>query len=279
MSLAALNDLFATTRAENRAALVGYYPAGYPDLESSRKVIAAMVDGGCDLIEVGLPFSDPVMDGAVIQTAQHQALAQGTRIGDVLRTVEQIVAAGGRAVVMSYFNPILRYGIERFTRELAAAGGSGVITPDLIVDEAEDWLRACSDAGLAPIFLIAPSSPTERISLTAAATRGFVYAASTMGVTGARDQVSSAAPELVARARPLTSLPIGVGLGVRTAAQAAEIAGYADAVIVGSAFVALAADETGHTGPDQLAAVKQLAAELAEGVRHGTSRDRQENPA
>jgi tryptophan synthase alpha chain len=259
MTVAVLDELFATTRAEGRAALVGYLPAGFPDVRGSAEVLTAMIGGGCDLVEVGLPFSDPVLDGPVIQAAQQQALAAGTRIRDVFGVVEQVVAAGGRAVVMTYFNPVLAYGPDRFARDLAAAGGSGVITPDLIVDEAEDWLAATAAAQLAPIFLVAPSSPPDRIALTARATRGFLYAASVMGVTGARDQVSSAAPELVARCRQVTDLPIGVGLGVRTGDQAAQIAGFADAVIVGSAFVSAV-----QASPD---AVGALAAELAAGVR------------
>jgi tryptophan synthase alpha chain len=169
---------------------------------------------------------------------------------------------------MTYFNPVLAYGVENFARELADAGGSGVITPDLIVDEAGHWLAAAHGANLDPIFLVAPSSSAERIALTAASTSGFLYVASTMGVTGARDQVSAAAPELVSRCRSITDLPLGVGLGVRTGEQAAQIAGFADAVIVGSAFVSAA--ERG--GPD---AVRELAAELADGIRRA---DRPSSP-
>jgi len=262
IALGGLDELFAATRAANRAALIGYLPAGFPDLPRSRELLRAMIDGGCDLVEVGMPFSDPVIDGPVIQAAQQQALTAGTRIADVLGTVEAVASAGGRAVVMTYFNPVLAYGPARFAMDLASAGGSGVITPDLIVDEAGPWLAATDAAGIAPIFLVAPSSPMDRIMVTAAATRGFLYAASTMGVTGARDTVSSSAPELVARCRQATDLPIGVGLGVRTADQAAEIAVFADAVVVGSAFVALAGP---HDGAQ--AAVAALAADLATGVR------------
>ncbi len=161
---------------------------------------------------------------------------------------------------MTYYNPMLRYGIDAFSRDLAAAGGHGVITPDLIPDEAEQWLAASERHGLDRIFLVAPSSTDERIAATATASRGFLYAASTMGVTGARDAVGSAAAELVARCRAHTSLPVGVGLGVRSGAQAAEIAGFADGVIVGSAFVSAA-----QAGGE--AAVHALAAELAAGVR------------
>jgi len=256
----ALPSMFADLRVEGRAALVGYLPAGYPSIAGSAELFAAMIDGGCDLVEVGLPFSDPVLDGPVIQHAAQTALAGGFRIRDVFGIVQAVTAAGGRAVVMTYFNPVLAYGVEAFARDLAAAGGSGVITPDLIVDEAGPWLAAARGSGLDPIFLVAPSSSAERIALTAASSSGFLYVASTMGVTGARNQVSAAAPELVARCRAITDLPLGVGLGVRTGEQAAEIAGFADAVIVGSAFVSAA--ERG--GPD---AVRELAAELVAGIR------------
>jgi len=255
-----LSALFHSTGAVGRAALVGYLPAGFPTVAASVDTLSAMIDGGCDLVEVGVPFSDPVLDGAVIQAAAETARTNGFRLRDTFTVVERVAAAGGRAVVMTYFNPILAYGVDKFARDLAAAGGLGVITPDLIVDEADEWLAATGASGLDPIFLVAPSSSAERISRTAAVTGGFLYAASTMGVTGVRDQVSAAAPALVARCRELTDLPIGVGLGVRTGAQATQIAAFADAVIVGSAFVSAAAE-----GP---AAVARLAAELAEGVRY-----------
>ncbi len=255
-----LDDMFADLRHQGRAALVGYLPAGYPTVDGSADLLTAMIDGGCDLVEVGLPFSDPVLDGPVIQHAAQTALAAGFRIRDLFGVVRRVTDSGGRAVVMTYFNPVLAYGVDAFARELAAAGGSGVITPDLIVDEAAPWLAAARAAGLDPIFLVAPSSSAERIALTAESTSGFLYAASTMGVTGARDQVSSAAPELVGRCRAITDLPIGVGLGVRTAEQAAQIAEFADAVIVGSAFVSAA--ERG--GPD---AVRELAGELLTGIK------------
>ena len=259
-----LDLLFAATRSQGRAALIGYLPAGYPTVDGSIELLTAMMDGGCDLVEVGMPFSDPVLDGPVIQHAAQTALAAGFHTADLFRVVAGVTAAGGPAVVMTYFNPVLAYGVRNFARDLAAAGGSGVITPDLIVDEAGPWLAAAEGNELAPIFLVAPSSPAERIALTAAATRGFLYAASTMGVTGARNQVSAAAPDLVARCRAITDLPIGVGLGVRTGDQAAEIAGFADAVIVGSAFVSAAES-------DGVQAVRKLAAELADGVRRGSS--------
>ncbi|HEV7469196.1 MAG: Tryptophan synthase alpha chain [Pseudonocardia sp.] len=252
-------DVFARCRAEGRGALVGYLPAGYPTVEGSVELLTAMAEGGCDLLEVGIPYSDPVMDGPTIQAAAEGALQNGFRLRDVFSVVERATAAGGNCVVMTYFNPVLRYGVENFARDLAAAGGLGVITPDLIPDEAGEWFAASEKYGLERIFLVAPSSTEQRIASTAAASSGFVYATSIMGVTGARDTVAGAASEIVARTRPHTTLPIGVGLGVRNGDQAAEIAGFADGVIVGSAFVTAA--EQG--GPE---AVRALAQELAAGV-------------
>jgi tryptophan synthase alpha chain len=178
-----------------------------------------------------------------------------------------VAATGAATLVMSYWNPIERYGVVPFADQLAAAGGVGVITPDLTPDEATPWLAAVGSAGLDPVFLVAPSSTDERIQRVAEVTRGFVYVASTMGVTGVRDSVSDLASRLVARTRQLTSLPLAVGLGVSTGAQAAEVAAYADGVIVGSAFVRRLIDApTPAAGVD---AVRQLAAELAVGVRSG----------
>jgi tryptophan synthase alpha chain len=266
--VSAVDDVFAGCRADGRAALIGYLPAGYPTVDGSVELLCALTEGGCDLLEVGVPYSDPVMDGPTIQAAAERALAAGTKLRDVLSVVERVSAAGGRAVVMTYYNPVLRYGVDAFARDLAAAGGLGVITPDLIPDEADEWLAASDAHRLDRIFLVAPSSTEERIAATAAASRGFLYAASIMGVTGARDTVASAAPALVARCRPHTALPIGVGLGVRSGDQAAEVAGFADGVIVGSAFVAAA----GQGGPG---GVRELAADLAAGVRRaGRAADR-----
>jgi tryptophan synthase alpha chain len=257
---ARLAALFEACRADHRAALVGYLPAGYPTVDGSRELLQAMLDGGCDLVEVGVPYSDPVLDGPTIQAATEAALRGGVRLRDVLAVVESIAGAGGRAVVMTYWNPVHRYGVNAFARDLAAAGGLGVITPDLIPDEAHDWLGAAQAHDLDRIFLVAPSSTDQRIADTAAASRGFLYASSVMGVTGARDVVSSAAGTLVSRVRELApELPVGVGLGVRNGAQAAEVAAFADAVIVGSAFVTAAAD--GESG------IRALAADLATGVR------------
>ncbi len=254
-----LGPIFDACRADARAALIGYLPTGYPDVPGSIDAMVA-ISGNCDIIEVGVPYSDPGLDGPVIATATETALQGGVRVRDTLRAVEAISAAGGNAVVMTYWNPVLHYGIDSFARDLASAGGLGMITPDLIPDEAEQWIAASEQHHLDRIFLVAPSSTPERLARTADASRGFVYAASTMGVTGARDAVSDAAPTLVHRVREVSDIPVGVGLGVRSRAQAAEIARYADGVIVGSALVSA-------LGDDGLDAVRALTAELAEGVR------------
>ncbi|NMO89604.1 tryptophan synthase subunit alpha [Actinomycetospora sp. TBRC 11914] len=257
--LTVLDEVFTTARAESRAALIAYLPAGYPTVAGSTGLLTQALDAGADLVEVGLPYSDPVLDGPVIQHAVDTALRGGVRVRDTLSVVETLAARGGRAVVMTYWNPVLRYGPEAFARDLAAAGGLGVITPDLVPDEEHGWLAATEAHGIAPIFLIAPSSTEQRIASTTAVTRGFLYAASTMGVTGARDAVSDTARTLVERARRHTDLPVGVGLGVRSGGQAAEVASFADGVIVGSALVSAA--EHGR------AAVARLTSELAAGVR------------
>ncbi|HEU0192332.1 MAG TPA: tryptophan synthase subunit alpha [Mycobacterium sp.] len=251
--------MFTGCRQDNRAALIGYLPTGYPDVPGSIAAMTALVESGCDLIEVGIPYSDPGMDGPTIAHATETALRGGVRVRDALTAVEAISGAGGRAVVMTYWNPVLRYGVDAFARDLAAAGGAGLITPDLIIDEADEWLVASDRHDLDRIFLVAPSSTPERLAATVKASRGFVYAASTMGVTGARDAVSHAAPQLVGRVRSISDIAVGVGLGVRSAEQAAEIGAYADGVIVGSALVSALADG--------LPAVRALTQELAGGVR------------
>jgi tryptophan synthase alpha chain len=258
-----LAELFGACRQDNRAALIGYLPTGYPDVPTSVAAMTALVEAGCDLVEVGVPYSDPGMDGPTIATASEVALRGGVRVRDTLAAVEAISAAGGRAVVMTYWNPVLRYGVDAFARDLVAAGGHGLITPDLIPDEAGEWLTASDEHRLDRIFLVAPSSTPQRLATTVRASRGFVYAASIMGVTGARDAVSQAAPELVRRVRAISDIPVGVGLGVRSAEQAAQIAVYADGVIVGSALVSTLADG--------IPALRALTGELAAGVRQRIS--------
>jgi tryptophan synthase alpha chain len=254
-----LASLFDTCRNEGRAALIGYLPTGFPDVETSISAMTAMVEAGCDVIEVGIAYSDPGMDGPVIAAATEAALRGGVRVRDALKAVEAISKAGGRAVVMTYWNPVLRWGIDAFARDLASAGGLGMITPDLIPDEASEWMSVSDAHDLDRIFLVAPSSTPERLAATVEASRGFVYAVSTMGVTGARDAVSVTAPQLVRRVKAVSDIPVGVGLGVRSREQAAQIGAYADGVIVGSALVSAL--------NDGVKAVGALTEELADGVR------------
>ncbi len=224
-------------RDEGRAALIGYLPLGFPDVERSAEAALAMVEAGVDVVELGLPYTDPVMDGPTIQAAVDVSLNAGTRVRDVFGVVERVSAAGAPTLVMTYWNPVLRYGVGAFARDLAAAGGAGLITPDLIPDEGADWIAAADEHDLDKVFLVAPSSTTERLASTVAASRGFVYAASTMGVTGERATVGSRAEALVADTRAAGADLVCVGLGVSTPQQAADVARYADGVIVGSAFV------------------------------------------
>jgi tryptophan synthase alpha chain len=250
----------ASAFGKGRAALIGYLPAGFPTVPGAIDAITAMVDAGVDAVEVGFPYSDPVLDGPVIQRATETALANGVRSADVLATVERTAGRGVPVLVMTYWNLVERYGVDRFARDLAAAGGAGLITPDLIPDEAAGWQAAADKHGLDKVFLVSPSSTDHRVAMTAAACRGFVYATSVMGVTGARDRTSDAAPALVARIKAVTTTPVAVGLGVRDGRQAASVGAYADGVIVGSALVAALADG----GP---AKVAELTADLAAGVR------------
>lgn len=261
---ARLSELFTSCHQHDRSALIGYLPTGFPDVPTSFSAMTALVESGCDIVEVGIPYSDPGMDGPTIATATEAALRGGVRVRDSLRAVEAISGAGGRAVVMTYWNPVLKYGVDAFARDLAASGGLGMITPDLIPEEAGEWLAASDKHRLDRIFLVAPSSTPQRLAATVEASRGFVYAASTMGVTGAREVVSQTAPELVSRVKDVSDIPVGVGLGVRSREQAAEIASYADGVIVGSALVSALRDG----GVD---AVRALTEELADGVRQRIS--------
>jgi tryptophan synthase alpha chain len=251
-----LTSAFEAAKAEGRAALVGYLPAGPGTVDA----LTAMVGAGVDVVELGFPYSDPVIDGPLIQDAVNASLAAGTGPADVLRAVERVAATGVPVVVMTYWNPIEQYGVDRWAADLAAAGGAGMITPDLTPEEAGPWLAAADKQALDPVFLVAPSSTDARVARIAGLSRGFVYATSVMGVTGVRSVTSALAPALVARVRAVSDLPVGVGLGVSDGDQAAEVAGYADGVIVGSAFVRAVRD--GGT-----AAAAALAEDLAAGVR------------
>jgi tryptophan synthase alpha chain len=265
--MTAVSTAFEAAAAADRAALVGYVPAGFPSVPGAIEAAIAMADGGADVIEIGLPYSDPLIDGPVIQEAVHRALLGGTRVADVMHTVEALAAAGVPTLIMTYWNPVDHHGVEAFARDLAAAGGSGLITPDLTPEEAGPWLAAAERYDLDPVFLVAPSSSRQRIELVTSVCGGFVYAASLMGITGTRESVDSHAAGLVSRVREATKLPVAVGLGVRDGRQAAQVASFADGVIVGSAFVErlLAAD----TLREGVASVRALAAELADGAQAG----------
>lgn len=262
--MTALSDALERAAAEHRAALIGYLPVGYPSVDGSIEAMLAMIDGGVDVIEVGVPYSDPGMDGPVIQRAVDPAVRAGVGLRDGLRAVREVTAVAP-AVVMTYWNPVERYGVERFAADLAAAGGSGAITPDLIPDEAGEWIAAARADGLDTVFLVAPSSTDARLAATVDECRGFVYAASTMGVTGVRGAVSDAATTLVARIRKVRpDVRVAVGLGVSNRDQAGEVAAFADGVIVGSAFVRCLLDaESSAAGVE---AVRALAGQLADGV-------------
>jgi len=260
-----LEQLFLKTRSEGRAALIAYIPAGFPTIKDCHRVVQAFIDGGVDAIEIGFPYSDPVMDGPTIQAAAVTALNNGTSAADVLDALEVATQAGIPSVVMTYWNPIEKYGVQEFAKAIAAHGGSGVIHPDITIEESANWLAAASESKINPIYVVAPSTSDERLAKVTAKAGGFIYAASIMGVTGARTSVLSAAEDLVSRVRTVSDLPVAVGLGVSTREQAKDLARYADGVIVGSAFV-----KAIHDAPnleEGLSAVTALARELSQGVR------------
>lgn len=247
------------------AALIAYLPLGYPTVDKSIEAAKVLVENGVDIFELGFPYSDPGMDGPVIERAVVRALENGTHLEDLFRAVGEIYAAGAPALSMTYWNPVHWFGVERFAQEFSAAGGAGLITPDLPPEEAGPWMAASDENDLERVFLAAPSSSDERLSLISQATNSWVYAASTMGVTGLRSVVDSAARDLVRRCREAGAPLVCVGLGVSTGEQAREIAEYADGVIVGSAFVKLLGNEDWDRA---LADAGALARELKEGTRN-----------
>jgi tryptophan synthase alpha chain len=255
----AVADVIAARNAAGSGALVGYLPVGYPDLATSIEAAVALAENGVDVIELGLPYSDPVMDGVVIQKATQAALAGGFRLHHGFEAVAAITARVDTPVLlMTYWNPVVQFGVERFADELVAAGGAGLITPDLIPDEAGAWLAASDRTGLDRVFLAAPSSTPARLAQVVAASRGFVYAVSTMGITGARADVDAAARGVVTRLREVGATSACVGVGISSPDQVHEVLGYADGAIVGSLLVKALADG----GVD---AVGKAAAHLATG--------------
>ncbi|MBC7441665.1 MAG: tryptophan synthase subunit alpha [Ramlibacter sp.] len=251
----------ARRRAEGGGALIGYLPVGFPTLSESIDAAVALANNGVDILELGLPYTDPVMDGPVIQAATQLALANGFRLRHGIEAVAAITAQVDVPVlVMTYWNPIVQYGVDRFADDLLAAGGAGLITPDLIPDDSADWVAASRRTGLDRVFLAAPSSSDARLKQAVEASRGFVYAVSTMGITGARGDVDSAARILIDRLRAAGSTSACVGLGISTPEQVREILAYADGAIVGSALVKALSD-------GGVPAVAALARELAAGAR------------
>ena len=273
MRLGLSSQVFLAAAAAGRKALVGYYPVGYPNVEASLQVLKTLCGTdehpGVDLVEVGMPYSDPMMDGSVIQSAGSAALRAGVRTRDVFAAVQQVREAGKCAVVMTYWNLVERYGVRAFARDLANAGGAGVITVDLIPEEASQWFAAADEFGLDRIFLVSPSSSDERLVTTVQACRGWVYATAVMGVTGMRNTAPTLAPQLVSRIRELVpEALIGVGLGVSNGEQAASVAEYSDAVIVGSALLKPMIAAGSLAGlPD----LQKVLDELVAGVRGGTA--------
>jgi tryptophan synthase alpha chain len=242
-------------RFDPKPGLVVYLTAGDPSLDATRAIALAAIDAGAAVIELGVPFSDPLADGPVIQRASERSLAHGTRLADVLQLAREIRSERPAAglVIFSYLNPILRYGLARFADDAAAAGVDGVLATDMIVEEAGEYLAELARVGLAPIFLAAPTSPDDRLEAIATHSKGFVYAISRNGITGTQQNLTSDAASLVARIRRWTSLPVAVGFGISNATHFAQVAEFADAAVVGSAIVELIERSTAETAPGAVA--------------------------
>jgi tryptophan synthase alpha chain len=238
-------------RFDHKPGLVVYLTAGDPSLDATREIVIAAIDAGADVIELGVPFSDPLGDGPIIQRASERALARGTRLRDVLRVAHEIHVARPAAglVIFSYLNPILRYGMSQFADDAAAAGADGVLAIDMIVEEAGEYLAELARVGLAPIFLAAPTSPDARLEAIAKNTKGFVYAISRVGITGKQQSLTEDAASLVERIRRYTHLPVAVGFGISNAEHVAQVAEFADAAVIGSAIVELIEKSTAETAP------------------------------
>jgi tryptophan synthase alpha chain len=242
-------------KPENQPGLVIYLTAGDPSLEATREIAIAAIDAGADVIELGVPFSDPLADGPVIQRAMERALARGTRLRDVLKLAGEIRAARPAAglVIFSYLNPILRYGLKKFADDAAAVGADGVLVTDLIVEEAGEYLAEMARVGLNPVFLAAPTSPDARLEAIAAHSQGFIYAISRVGITGTQQNLTGDAAALVARIRRWSRLPVAVGFGISNSEHVAQVAEFADAAVIGSAIVGLIERSTPGTAPGAVA--------------------------
>lgn len=264
MSVARVLDEY---KAKNTAALIGYLPIGYPSFEKSVEAAKVLIENGVDIVELGVPYSDPVLDGSTIQIAVDRALRGGFKLKQTFQAVSEVAKTGAPVLVMSYYNPIYKYGVEKFAADLKRSGGSGIITADLIPEEAQDWIAAADRNDLDKVFLVAPSSTRERLELTAAAARGFVYATSTMGVTGLRSTLNEGVADLISRTRDSGAERVCVGVGVSNPEQAHIVAKSADGVIVGSAFVKILLQD--KPWEEVLADLAKLTQELAQGVAAG----------
>lgn len=234
-----VSDLIKTRKANQLGTLIGYFPVGYPTLEESIEAAVALCENGVDVLELGVPYSDPVMDGPVIQAATVSAIESGFRLSDTFAAIREIKSRVSTPIlVMSYWNPILQYGVKRFASELSSSGADGLITPDLIFDEAQEWLSVSDELELERVFLATPTSTLDRARQISELSRGFVYCVSTMGTTGAREDLDSNARAVVEKVRiGSPAQNAAVGIGISTADQVAEVNQYADAAIVGSVFV------------------------------------------
>ena len=260
MSSVSVKDTIARCKSEGRGVLVAYLPAGFPSVAESVDAAKAALEAGADILEFGVPYSDPVMDGVVIAEATQKALEAGFKLKDLFPAITDITSSTDKPIlVMTYWNPVVQYGVDRFAHDLKAAGGAGLITPDLIPDEAAEWMEAATRHGLENVFLAAPSSSDERLRRAAEQSHGFVYAVSTMGITGTRDDVDSAAKTLVERLYANGATEVCVGLGISSAQQVRDVVSFADGAIVGSALVRALAD----AGPSGVAT---LVAELRTGT-------------
>ncbi|HUX45215.1 MAG TPA: tryptophan synthase subunit alpha [Terracidiphilus sp.] len=249
-----------TIRFQHKPGLVVYLTAGDPSLEATRAIALEAIDAGADVLELGVPFSDPLGDGPVIQRASERALARGTCLKDVLALAAQIRAARPEAglILFTYFNPILRYGLARFADDAAAAGADGVLVIDIVVEEADEYLAEMERVGLAPVFLAAPTSPDDRLEAIVAHSKGFVYAISRTGITGKQQSMTTDAAALVARIRRWSGpvgegLPVAVGFGISNAEHVAQVAEFADAAVIGSAIVELIERSTPETAAGEVA--------------------------
>lgn len=253
-------------RFDHKPGLVVYLTAGDPSLDATREIALSAIDAGADVLELGVPFSDPLADGPIIQRASERALARKTRLKDVLALAREIHAARPAAglVIFSYFNPILRYGLTKFADDAKAAGVDGVLATDMIVEEAGEYLAEMDRVGLAPIFLAAPTSPDARLEAIAKHSKGFIYAISRTGITGKQQNMTTDAAALVARVRRWSRLPVAVGFGISNAEHVAQVAEFADAAVIGSAIVELIERVSATDGPE---AAPDAVARFIKGLR------------